>query len=129
MCCSMGRLVMVVSAMLIALFASFALARPATPIASPVAHQSLIEPVSNVCSSTSSLSRRCHFTFNRECTARKESPDHCKRMMGYCHSCTDQYVACKKAANRKNCASCNAAYSACISTMVKTYGGTLSRGR
>jgi hypothetical protein len=114
---------------MIAAWAGIAQARPMTPAAPLAAHQSLIEPVSNVCSSTSSVSRRCHFTFNRECKARAESPDHCKRMMGYCHACTNQYVACKKASNRKNCTSCNAAYSDCIATMVKTYGGTLSRGK
>jgi hypothetical protein len=118
-------LAVVLSAVLVALFASLAQARP--PATFPIAHQSLIEPVSNVCSSTSSVSRRCHFTFNRECKARKESADHCKRMTGSCHACTDQYVACKKAAKRKNCAGCNTAYSACIATMVKTYGGRLSR--
>ena len=103
----------------------------AGPVSAPIAAlnaQGLAEPVaSNACSSTSSLSRRCHFTFGQACKARKESPEHCTRMSGYCHSCTDQYVACRSSHKGKGCASCNTAYDACIGTMVKTYGGKLSR--
>ena len=94
----------------------------------PLGSQRLIEPVaSNACSSTSSLSRRCHFTFGNACKARKEHPEHCARMLGYCHSCTHQYVACKSSHKSKGCAPCNTAYDTCIETMVKTYGGNLSR--
>lgn len=93
---------------------------------------------SNTCSSISSMSRRCHFTFAAECKKRGESKAHCTRMAGFCHACTDIYAKCKGAAlaDRKkkksastNCAGCNAGYSQCIDRMVIQYGGKLIKVR
>ena len=109
---------------------AWAQAGPPGSATAPLDARRLIEPVAaNACSSTSSLSRRCHFTFGSACKARKESPEHCTRMLGYCHSCTDQYVACKSSHRSKGCAPCNTAYDGCIRTMVKTYGGKLIKAR
>jgi len=89
------------------------------------------------CSSISSLSRRCFFTFAKECKKRGESRAHCLQMDGFCHGCTDAYATCKGDAARlqqrtksasMDCSSCNAAYSRCIQRMVQQYGGKLIKG-
>jgi hypothetical protein len=101
---------------------------PQSTIAEPIA------AVARTCSSISSLSRRCHFTFDKACKKRGESKDHCIRMSGFCHGCTDAYATCKgqqNAASQKSgaaatdCTRCNVAYGQCISRMVQQYGGTL----
>ena len=103
-------------------------AHPQSTIAEPIA------AVARTCSSISSLSRRCHFTFDKECKKRGESKDHCIRMSGFCHGCTDAYATCKgqqNAASQKagapatDCTRCNVAYGQCISRMVQQYGGKL----
>lgn len=90
--------------------------------------------VARTCSSISSLSRRCHFTFAKSCKARGESKDHCTRMSGFCHGCTDAYATCKGAQSAAaqnaggggtDCTRCNVAYGQCISRMVAQYGGKL----
>jgi hypothetical protein len=97
-----------------------------------------IATVSATCSSISNLSRRCFFTFDKSCKARGESKDHCTRMSGFCHGCTDAYATCKgRAAAAKtstgaastNCTQCNVAYGRCIQRMVQQYGGSLVRAR
>ena len=89
---------------------------------------------SRLCSSISSLSRRCHFTFAAECKARGETADHCTRMAGFCHGCTNAYATCKGDMNAQrtkakslttNCGTCNTAYGRCIQRMVAQYGGKL----
>jgi len=86
------------------------------------------------CSSISSLSRRCFFTFAKACKKRGESRAHCLQMDGFCHGCTDAYATCKGDAARlqqktnaasMDCSMCNAAYGRCIQRMVKQYGGKL----
>ena len=89
---------------------------------------------SRLCTSISSKSRRCFFTFHKECEKRGESKDHCTRLSGFCHGCTDAYATCKGAQNTArektrtastNCATCNTAYDICIRRMVEQYGGKL----
>jgi hypothetical protein len=103
-------------------------AYPQSPMAEPAA------AVARTCSSISSLSRRCHFTFDKACKKRGESKDHCIRMSGFCHGCTDAYATCKgqqSGASQKagapatDCTRCNVTYGQCISRMVEQYGGTL----
>ena len=81
------------------------------------------------CNSTSFMSRRCHMVFVKGCRDRKQPADECERTSGYCHSCTDQYVRCKGSPERRKsgqgCAVCNQEYGACISDMVRQYGGKL----
>ena len=85
------------------------------------------------CTSISSKSRRCHFTFGVECKKRKAGKEHCTRMDGFCHACTDQYALCKgdavkagaKSGKGSDCGACNAGYDRCIESMVKQYGGKL----
>ena len=85
------------------------------------------------CTSISSKSRRCHFTFAVECKKRGQSKQHCTQMDGFCHACTDQYALCKgdaakageKGGKPAECGSCNGAYDRCITSMVKQYGGKL----
>ncbi len=91
---------------------------------------------SSTCSSISSLSRRCHFTFDAECKKRGESKGHCIRMAGFCHACTDAYATCKSGATASrgnssstNCGICNVAYGRCIERMVKQYGGSLVKAQ
>ena len=120
-------------------------AYPQSTLAEPVA------AVPRTCSSISNLSRRCFFTFGKECKARGESKDHCTRMSGFCHGCTDAYATCKgeqnalaqkalaqkalaqKAGAQKveasgtDCTRCNVVYGQCISRMVAQYGGKLVR--
>lgn len=89
------------------------------------------------CTSISSKSRRCHFTFATECKKRGAGKEHCTRMDGFCHACTDQYAFCKsdaakaasKSAKPSDCGGCNAAYDRCIESMVKQYGGNLATVR
>jgi hypothetical protein len=104
-------------------------------------HSTLAEPVAAIersCSSISSLSRRCFFTFYKGCEKRGESKEHCTRMSGFCHACTDAYATCKgdqNAAKSKanaesaNCSTCNVAYGRCINRMVEQYGGKLVRAK
>jgi hypothetical protein len=103
-------------------------AYPQSTLAEPVA------AVERTCSSISSLSRRCFFTFYKACEKRGESKAHCTRMSGFCHACTDAYATCKggqNAAKSKaagapvNCSSCNVTYGRCINRMVEQYGGKL----
>jgi hypothetical protein len=103
-------------------------AYPQSTIAEPAA------AIAKTCSSISSMSRRCFFTFYKECEKRGESKEHCTRMRGFCHGCTDAYATCKSdrrtTAAKSNsastdCAPCNAAYGRCISRMVEQYGGKL----
>ena len=85
------------------------------------------------CTSISSKSRLCHFTFAAECKKRGETKQHCAQMDGFCHACTDQYAMCKgdaaqagsKSGKPSDCGACNAAYDRCIESMVKQYGGKL----
>ena len=85
------------------------------------------------CTSISSKSRRCHFTFALECKRRGESKQHCAQMDGFCHACTDQYAMCKgdaaktgeRAGKPADCGPCNTGYDRCITSMVKQYGGKL----
>ena len=92
---------------------------------------------SRACSSISSKSRRCFFTFAKDCKARGESQEHCTQMSGFCHACTDAYATCKGDANAArvksksastNCATCNDAYSRCIDRMTAQYGTGKKRG-
>ena len=53
-------------------------AYPQSTLAEPIA------AVARSCSSISSLSRRCYFTFDKECKKRGESKEHCTRMSGFC---------------------------------------------
>ena len=104
-------------------------------IRSALPQSTVVEPVaavSRTCSSISSKSRRCHFTFALDCKKRGETREHCTRMSGFCHACTDAYATCKGDANvvkektkaqSTDCASCNVAYSRCIQRMVEQYGG------
>jgi hypothetical protein len=101
---------------------------PQSTLAEPVA------AVERTCSSVSSLSRRCFFTFYKGCEKRGDSKEHCTRMSGFCHACTDAYATCKgdqNAAKGKanagsaNCSTCNVAYGRCINRMVEQYGGKL----
>ena len=94
--------------------------------------------ISNTCSSISSLSRRCHFSFNADCKKRGESKAHCSQMAGFCHACTDAYATCKRDSNAArarsksgstDCGVCNAAYGRCIQRMVTQYGGTLLKAQ
>ncbi len=105
-------------------------AYPQSTFAEPIA------AVARSCSSISSLSRRCHFTFDKDCKKRGESKDHCTRMSGFCHGCTDAYATCKGAQNSASrqagasgtdCTRCNVAYGQCISRMVQQYGGRLEK--
>jgi hypothetical protein len=105
---------------------------PQSPLAEPAA------AVARTCSSISSLSRRCFFTFYKECEKRGDSKEHCARMSGFCHACTDAYATCKgsqTAAKTKsnaattNCATCNVAYGRCIGRMVEQYGGKLIKAK
>jgi hypothetical protein len=101
----------------------------------------LAEPVAAIersCSSISSLSRRCFFTFYKGCEKRGESKEHCTRMSGFCHACTDAYATCKGDQNAAksrtnagsaNCSTCNIAYGRCISRMVEQYGGKLIKAQ
>jgi hypothetical protein len=107
-------------------------AHPQSLLPTPVAS------MPKACSSISSLSRRCYFTFDKECKARGESRDHCIRMSGFCHGCTDAYASCKGDQARirekthaaaTDCSTCNAAYGRCISRMVEQYGGKLLKSK
>ena len=101
---------------------------PQSRIAEPIA------AIPRLCTSISSKSRRCYFTFYKACEKRGESKEHCARMSGFCHACTDAYSACKGDANRANlagktpgidCSTCNVAYDRCIVRLVDQYGGKL----
>ncbi len=101
---------------------------PRSKMAEPVA------VVPRTCTSISSKSRRCFFTFAKNCKARGASKEHCTRMSGFCHGCTDAYATCKgeqniaaqkSGASGTDCSQCNIAYDRCISRMVEQYGGAL----
>jgi hypothetical protein len=108
---------------------------------SPFPQSTLAEPVAAVartCSSISSLSRRCFFTFYKGCEKRGGSKEHCTRMSGFCHACTDAYATCrgdqtaaksKASTEATNCSTCNVAYGRCINRMVEQYGGTLVKAK
>jgi hypothetical protein len=110
-------------------------------IKSAYPQSTMIEPVATVsaaCSSISNLSRRCFFTFAKSCKARGESKDHCTRMSGFCHACSDAYATCKgraavarsnSGASATNCTQCNVDYGRCIQRMVQQYGGSLVRAQ
>jgi hypothetical protein len=107
-------------------------AYPQSTLAEPIA------AVERTCSSISSKSRRCFFTFFKECQKRGESKEHCTRMSGFCHSCTDAYATCKgdqnvasqkAGAKATDCSTCNVAYGRCINRMVEQYGGKLIKAK